>query len=227
MAFELRDVAIENIPEMVAMMSDALKNDEMWQTLKGTATDEAERNFLECWIQPRFGSKKDEFEGWKIVEAATGVMVAWAMLTKPHSRQVSEKDSAATHGFGPAKPPEGWNLPAAAEFERRVITSTARHGYDPEQDYHRSTTIVHPKYQRRGFGRWLSRRCDEIADRTGKFTYVRARPGATALFLTLGYELIEDVEIDFRPFGGNANIHSYCLRRDPRPIGEPVETFRM
>lgn len=222
MAFKMMDLTPEDTLDMMTMMSGCLKTDELWQTLKGDATDESEIKFLIDWFGPRL-HLRDNYEGWKIVETATRRMVAWAMLAKPHAVGIDNK--AVLEGKPPTIPP-GWNVAAAKEFEERLINVTKKHGYDPEQHYQRATTMIHPDFQRRGLGRWISARCNQSADRAGKVTWCRARPLITALLLKMGYELIEDVEIDLRKYGGNTSTHTYCLRRGPQPFGAAVKTLR-
>ena len=219
MSFVLREIVPNDIEEMAALMSLALKKDDMWSNVKGTASDEGERRFIVDWIGPRT-RLKDNYEGWKIVETATGKIAAWAMLANLNADNRPALDSK------PPQPPEGWNLAAAKVFEERLLSGSRKYGYDPEIHCHRAMTMVHPEFQRRGFGKWISQRCNDSADRAGQVTWCRARPDMTRLLLTMGYELLDMVEIDFRQYGGNASTQTFCLRRAPRPFSVAVETVR-
>lgn len=76
--------------------------------------------------------------------------------------------------------------------------------------------MVRPECQRQGLGRLLTEKCNAVADAVGAATYARAQPGAAALFVQMGFEILERIEIDLNELGaegGKTGI--YFLRREP------------
>lgn len=81
--------------------------------------------------------------------------------------------------------------------------------------------MVHPGYQRQGVGRLLTEKCNEIADRSGGVTYVRARPHAAAMFIQMGYEMLERIDFnlsDYGAVGGKTAV--FTMKREPGAIRE-------
>lgn len=76
--------------------------------------------------------------------------------------------------------------------------------------------MVRPEYQRRGLGRLLTRKCNEVADAAGAATYVRAQPGAAGLFIQMGYEVQERFDFDLDNLGASGGETTvFIMKRLP------------
>jgi ribosomal protein S18 acetylase RimI-like enzyme len=76
--------------------------------------------------------------------------------------------------------------------------------------------MVRPEFQRRGLGRLLTEKCNEVADARGAATYVRAQPGAAGLFIQTGYEVLERIDFDLNDFGAEGGRTAiFVMRREP------------
>lgn len=78
--------------------------------------------------------------------------------------------------------------------------------------------MVDLKHQRKGLGRWLTRACNEVADKANQPTYIRARPDACAMVQKEGYEMLEHVDFDLAPCGCNGIARISGLVRYPVPL---------
>jgi hypothetical protein len=117
---------------------------------------------------------------------------------------------------------EGMNMEALPTFFD--VTSLANNyglGYDPKTDYCKKSflqsprkpvsniwadqkaTMIHPVFQRRGFGTYLTRHCNAIADKMGGKTWVSARPTSLNMFRQCGYKDVATHNADLKRFGGN------------------------
>ena len=63
--------------------------------------------------------------------------------------------------------------------------------------------MIHPDFQRRGFGIFLTHHCNAIADKTGGKTWVPARPTSVKMFRQCGFKDIATHNADLKRFGGN------------------------
>lgn len=50
--------------------------------------------------------------------------------------------------------------------------------------------MVHPDFQKRGFGTVLTRHCNAIMDKSGDRTFVPARPTSQKMFEDQGYKVL-------------------------------------
>ena len=99
------------------------------------------------------------------------------------------------------------------------LTFAEQYGYDPQTDYRkkpsthvyrslifwadRKGTMVHPDFQRRGFGTFLTHHCNAIADKTGGKTWVPARPTSQKMFRQCGFKEVGTHNADLKRWGGN------------------------
>ena len=79
--------------------------------------------------------------------------------------------------------------------------------------------MVLPSYQGKGLGTLLTSHLNKIADEGGAPTYVRARPKAAALFIQMGYEVVERLDFDLKDFGvdlggGETKSAFFVMKRD-------------
>ena len=84
----------------------------------------------------------------------------------------------------------------------------------------RKGTMVHPDYQRKGLGSWLTRHCNEVADKTGGKTFVGARPSSKRMFESQGFRILGSEDINMTKYGGNEGQgKSWVLVREPHEVG--------
>ena len=63
--------------------------------------------------------------------------------------------------------------------------------------------MIHPDFQRRGFGTFLIHHCNVIADKTGGKTWMLARPTSVKMFRQCGFKDFATHNMDLKRFGGN------------------------
>lgn len=78
--------------------------------------------------------------------------------------------------------------------------------------------MVHPEYQRRGLGRMITEKCNQIADEAGVVTFVRARHTSLPLFKPEGFEVLGKIEVKYEEYGmagmdGDSGV--YAMKREP------------
>ena len=81
----------------------------------------------------------------------------------------------------------------------------------------RQNTMVHPSYQRKGFGKLLTTKCNQLADEAGAATFVRARYTSKGMFESMGFKVLERIEVDYEsmqmpPMKGDGGL--YCMKRE-------------
>ena len=64
--------------------------------------------------------------------------------------------------------------------------------------------MIHPDFQRKGFGTFLTHHCNAIADKTGGKTWVTARPTSQKMFRQCGFKDVATHNADLKRWGGNA-----------------------
>ena len=74
---------------------------------------------------------------------------------------------------------------------------------------------VHPSYHRLGLGTKLILPGLVDADRAGAQTYVEASPAGLPLYLRHGWEQVDEMVLDMRPYGGDGMEHQPFLMREP------------
>ena len=63
--------------------------------------------------------------------------------------------------------------------------------------------MVHPDFQRRGFGTFLTHHCNDIADKKGGKTWVPARPTSVKMFRKCGFKDLATHNADLKGWGGS------------------------
>lgn len=79
----------------------------------------------------------------------------------------------------------------------------------------RQSTMVDMPYQRKGIGRMITRKCNELADAAGAATFVRARPTSKSLFESEGYRVLEEIPMNYEDFGFPGKPAVYVMKREP------------
>ncbi|KAJ5177559.1 Acyl-CoA N-acyltransferase [Penicillium coprophilum] len=75
-----------------------------------------------------------------------------------------------------------------------------------------------PSFWRRGIGRMLVQSGLQIADQQGMKTYVMSEPAALKLYLSLGFQLVDTVSVDYSQYGGTEPMVMYFLIREPSQV---------
>ena len=74
--------------------------------------------------------------------------------------------------------------------------------------------MVDIPYQRKGIGRMITRKCNDIADQAGTATFVKARPSSRPLFEQEGYRVLEEMSIDYEEFGIEGKTEMFVMKRE-------------
>jgi len=79
----------------------------------------------------------------------------------------------------------------------------------------RKSTMVHPDFQKRGFGSVLTLHVNEISDKSGDRVWVPARPTSVHIFKQLGFKDVGVVDAHLERWGGSAKkSKTWIVRRD-------------
>jgi N-acetylglutamate synthase-like GNAT family acetyltransferase len=71
--------------------------------------------------------------------------------------------------------------------------------------------MVHPDFQKRGFGSFLTHHCDAVADKTGGKTWVLARPTSVKMFRQCGFKDVATHNAGLKRWGGDTEKEITCL----------------
>ncbi|KAH8819253.1 hypothetical protein F5884DRAFT_760060 [Xylogone sp. PMI_703] len=214
MPYHVTQAKEDDILEMADVMIAALLDDPCWQAMKGSWSYEEEHDFIVEILFANIANRAQaiDYTYWKVVDANEKIL-AWAGLELPNIDNEEEKQAARNKYY---QIPPGRNQKIVEFFRDTIIPSTVKHGYDNKKHCHRQNIMVRPEYQRRGFGRLLTEKCNEAADAEGVATYVRARPGAADLFIKMGYEVLERIDFDLNGFGAEGGKTAvFIMKREP------------
>jgi ribosomal protein S18 acetylase RimI-like enzyme len=76
--------------------------------------------------------------------------------------------------------------------------------------------MVHPDFQKRGFGSVLTLHVNEISDKSGDRVWAPARPTSIHMFRQLGFKDIGVIDAHLERWGGSAEkSKTWIVRRDP------------
>lgn len=83
----------------------------------------------------------------------------------------------------------------------------------------RKGTMVHPDFQKRGFGSVLTRHCNAIMDKTGDRTFVPARPTSIKMFKDNGFKVVGFHDSHLERWGGPVEKSKtwLAIREAPSP----------
>lgn len=142
---------------------------------------------------------------YKITENATRRIAGWGGIITPWRYRKSTitqelKDKINSSELPPLM--DGMNKEALIEFFRTFRASVS-HGYDPENDYHRLGSMIHPDFQRRGFGTYLAQYFNQISDARGDRQWVAARPSSVELFKKNGFSVVGTIDSNLERWGGS------------------------
>ena len=156
--------------------------------------------------------------------------MGWAALQFPWvDRPLNEEELAIVNSHDMPPGIEGMNMEVLPVFIEQPPTFSGKHGYEPHTDYRkkpslqsprklvsniwadRKGTMIHPDFQRRGFGTYLTHHCNAIADKTGGKTWVTARPTSVKMFRQCGFKDVVTHNADLKRWGGNTEEEITCL----------------
>jgi GNAT superfamily N-acetyltransferase len=160
--------------------------------------------------------------------------VAWGGLGIPVPL-TEEQQKAVKGGITELPPDFNMELAKCLMFHEAIFKKCLqKHGYDPTKHFGKSSslqppilgnkltislvrqsTMVDTPYQRKGIGRMLTRKCNELADAAGAATYARARPTSKKLFESEGYKVLEEIPMNYEDFGFQGKSAVYVMRREP------------
>jgi GNAT superfamily N-acetyltransferase len=148
-------------------------------------------------------------------------IAGWTALQFPWvDRPLKEEELAIVNSHDMPPEIEGINVEVLSVFIES-LTFSAEHGYDPQTDYRkkpshqsprksvsnicadRKGTMIHPDFQRRGFGTYLTHHCNTIADKTGGKTWAPARPTSVKMFRQCGFKDVATHNANLKRWGGN------------------------
>lgn len=79
-----------------------------------------------------------------------------------------------------------------------------------------SILAVRPKYQRKGLGSMLLTPVLEKADKENAKAFVQGSAQGIGLYLKHGWKEVDEILIDYSPYGGAKDVRTSLLIREPR-----------
>ncbi len=102
-----------------------------------------------------------------------------------------------------------------------MLGGAHKYGYDENTDFHRKGTTVHPDFQKKGLGTWLTRHWNDVTDKTEDKTWCPCRPTSIKMFRDHGFKDVGVVDGHLERWGGSRkNSLTYITVRYP-PGSEP------
>lgn len=128
------------------------------------------------------------------------------------------KDMALSTEMPPVLP--GTNMEAFhSMFE--MLNGAHQYGYNPEEDFHRKGTTIHPDFQKKGLGTVLTKVWNEVTDKSGDRTWCPCRPTSIKMFREHGFKDVGVIDANLERWGGSReNSLTYITLRYP-PGKEP------
>ncbi|RDL37875.1 uncharacterized protein BP5553_05308 [Venustampulla echinocandica] len=219
--FTLCEASPDQMDEVMRVMEVAYRNDGIWKFVRENCDDEELHEWVMKWLAPRW--TMPDITTYIITEKSSGKIIAWTALQFPWKWR-TEKDAkfmtpeAKAVALNEVLPPillKEMFLPALEEFWASLGES-AKHGYNPEEDYHRKGTMVQPEFQRLGLGSVLTRVTNEIMDGNPARTWAPARPSSIKMFRNMGFKDIATQDSHLERWGGTREDSiTYFVRRDP------------
>ncbi|KAH8748537.1 hypothetical protein F5882DRAFT_422027 [Hyaloscypha sp. PMI_1271] len=211
MAFDLSPAIEANIPELAQIWQSSFRSYDIWAASMRNVSSEDELAFYTKALTVRM--KLPNTVVTKITERETKKIVAWSMMSKPHTKTPEEENVPKP----PSLRPDTTDLRIWATHERSAGIMKA-HGYDPTTDFSRSGLLVDPSYQKLGLGTRLAVFDNEIADEAGARIWVIASSNSKKLFLSLGFVVLgtESVVLEESEDGGKKVGTLSITMREPK-----------
>ena len=145
--------------------------------------------------------------------------MGWTALQFPWVDRPLKEEELAIANSHDMPEIEGMNMEVIPTFIE-CQSFASEHGYEPQTDYRKKTslqspvtniwadrkgTVIHPDFQKKGFGTFLTHHCNAIAGKTGGKTWVTARPTSVEMFRKCGFKDVATHNADLKRWGGNTN----------------------
>ncbi|KAF8852246.1 hypothetical protein BDZ45DRAFT_749849 [Acephala macrosclerotiorum] len=225
-AFAIRETSSADVDDMAHMFIICNANDDIWKPMTSRISSDDRLEWMRNYFRNQ--AAKPDMRSFKVVESATGKIIAFANLQYPYT--YTPEDNATMLSRPQLQWPLGFNTALAFEFPETCLSEAC--GYDPSKHFHRQGTNTHPSHQRKGLGTMLSLRCNEIADKAGAKTYVVSRPNSLRMLQKTGFKTLATNHIDMTRHGGSKEDGKmWVLMREPMGNGpdalqEPGEKER-
>ena len=162
-------------------------------------------------------------------------IAGWTALQYPwNERPISEDLKAVVNSHDIPPLPKGANPEAVMELFR-CLGFASDHGYSMETDYRtfigiwgyvrrdayicidRKGTMIHPDFQKRGFGTALTKHVNAISDKTGGRVFAPALRSSRKMFLDNGFKAVGVHDAHLERWGGSReeSITTMVLREPP------------
>ena len=82
-----------------------------------------------------------------------------------------------------------------------------------------SILAVRPEYQRKGLGSMLLAPVLGLADKENAKTFIQASAEGIGLYLKFGWVKVDEIVLDFSPYGGEKEVKTALLIRESRGEG--------
>ncbi|KAJ5463865.1 Acyl-CoA N-acyltransferase [Penicillium sp. IBT 31633x] len=153
----------------------------------------------------------------KIQDPASGELVTYSRWHLPASfgeSLVTLSDQAATFAKDPLSyAPQPMNEGVLKAF--KTLLEDSRKRYTTENDMILDLLATLPGYQGRGFGSAILKWGTQKADASQSRIFLEATPEGVSVYLKYGWKILEEVTIDFTPFGNIGSESFYLMMRDP------------
>jgi len=150
---------------------------------------------------------------FKAVCGETGQVVAFSKWIYPHTPEPEAEDPETAIRNEPQLP--GSNTELVIEFQLKCLGGRQK-WLVPETHYFMSILAVRPEYQRKGLGSRLLRPVLELADKDRAKTYIQASKEGLGLYLKHGWVEVDEIVMDFSPYGGPEKVRTALLIREPK-----------
>ena len=158
---------------------------------------------------------------YKLVDTASGVMVAFASWMFPKDVGTPEERAAKKEQEDEIKSRRMWEVgwpPGTNEKQLDTFhTEQARlrqKNLDPGKDFILSYVAVRPDYQGRGCGKMLIEHGLKIVDAARGRAYLEATPQAMPIYMKYGWREVDRITHNVPTANGNHNHVTTCMLRD-------------
>ena len=214
MAFQIDIARPDDIPELTRVYLDAFASDADLLASFGTIPPPA--LFAGKVLDFKFMFSLGVTTSFKAVDTATGAIAAFSLFLDPlgdiQLPSIDEVQAAASKAAGTSNASkfpadwikfEGmtWSLIRDMNKRSDVLDSVYEKWRNRQTDYSVSTLAVRPSYRRHGLGSQLIQAGLNFADAKGAPVTVMASSMGLPLYLKLGFEKVEEIELDFGKYG--------------------------
>ncbi|OBT71905.1 hypothetical protein VF21_09198 [Pseudogymnoascus sp. 05NY08] len=150
---------------------------------------------------------------FKAVLEETSEIVAFSKWVYPHTPDPNAGDPETAIRMQQHVP--GSNEELVVEFFTKFLHGR-RKWVVPETHYFMGILAVRPKYQRKGLGSMLLTPVLEQADKENAKAFVQGSVQGVGLYLKHGWEEVDEILMDYSPYGGARDVKTALLVREPR-----------